>query len=270
MTTHDWLHSATTTLAATKVPTARLDCLVLLEDATGRDRAWLLAHPEFEVTDVQVKRLETQLTRRAQHVPLAYIRGHTEFYGREFVVNEHVLEPRPETEAMIAILKALPPAAHMAIADIGTGSGAIAITAKLELPNAVVFATDIDPACLAVARVNAARHHASVTLAHGNLLAPLADQPLTTLLCNLPYVPSDHALNQAATHEPRLAIFGGADGLTLYRDLFIQIDTLPTKPTHILTESLPLQHAALADLAAQHHYQLAATNDFVQHFRAQS
>jgi release factor glutamine methyltransferase len=268
MKANDWLKTASATLTKAGIGTARLDALVLLEDAAGKDRAWLLAHPEFELTNQQTDILSNQLTKREQHIPLAYIRGKTEFYGRDFVVNEQVLEPRPETETMIDLLKQLPPETHKQVIDVGTGSGAIAITAKLEIPESTVMATDIDPACLAVAKKNAAKHQVALQLMQGNLLQPLTTSfhlP-TTILANLPYVPDSHQLNQAAMNEPRLAIFGGTDGLDLYRNLFEQIDGLPHKPSFVLTESLPFQHETLAQIAQHQAYNLVTTEDFIQLF----
>src|SRR5436305_280122 len=101
------LNHATKKLERAVVGTARLDALVLLEDVTGRDRAWLLAHPETEISASEVNKLKKLLNRRAQHEPLAYVRGKTEFYGREFLITPTVLEPRPESETMIDCLKEL-------------------------------------------------------------------------------------------------------------------------------------------------------------------
>lgn len=102
-----WLNQATQILTINDISSARLDALVLLEDATGRDRSWLLAHPEHELDEKTLRELNAQLERRCRHEPLAYIRGKSEFYGREFIVNTHTLEPRPETETMVDLLKKL-------------------------------------------------------------------------------------------------------------------------------------------------------------------
>ncbi len=272
MTVRDWLTSAESHLRHTDVPTARLDCLVLLEDLLGKDRAHLLAHPEIELASEQEEVLNEQVARRAKHEPLAYIRGKTEFYGREFIVNAHTLEPRPETETMIDELKGLgfrKQGQGIALIDVGTGSGAIAISAKLELPNASVFATDVSAECIAIAKRNAQNHQTDITFNQGNLLdsLPLSSRPYT-LLCNLPYVPDSHTINKAAMFEPRIAIFGGTDGLDLYRELFTQISQLQSKPKYILTESLPFQHEELALIAKLQDYNLQHTSDFIQLFVA--
>jgi release factor glutamine methyltransferase len=126
MTISIWLSYAKNKLETAGIPTARLDSQLLLADILGHDHSWLLAHPETIVTEETRAALEKQLDERCKHVPLAYIRGKTEFYGREFYVDKRVLEPRPESETMIDILKKLPGAAKkMEIIDVGTGSGAL-------------------------------------------------------------------------------------------------------------------------------------------------
>jgi methylase of polypeptide subunit release factors len=334
----DWLRQSVASLKDAGISTARLDCLVLLEDETGQDRAWLLAHPEYVLQGSDLKKLNTKITQRVQHVPLAYLRGKAEFYGHEFIVNAHTLVPRPETEGIIELLRTVcnressviswqdqshrrekgrgsksistptakqsslvhtdagykvvwekhpgdkrrPSSAAVArsthlrdndaslkLVDIGTGSGAIAITAKLEHPNAIVTATDIDENCLATARDNAQRLNADIEFLHGNLLEPLTTGPkdqILILLCNLPYVPDNFQINTAATHEPRHALFGGPDGLDLYRELFAQIKAQSHQPDYILTESLPPQHATLAGIAQSAAYKLTQTSDFIQLF----
>jgi release factor glutamine methyltransferase len=264
MIAHAWLKRATERLQAAGIGTARLDCLVLLEDVTDKNRAHWLAHPETKLTDEQLKRLNLLLGRRARHQPLAYVRGKTEFYGRSFAVNKRVLEPRPESETMIELLKKVSND-NKSIADIGTGSGALAITAKLELPDTQVSAVDIDPGCLKVARSNSKSLNAEITLLEGDLLMPLSKTP-DIILANLPYVPDTYHINEAAMEEPRLAIFGGPDGLDLYRRMFEQIHALPSRPQFVLTESLPFQHHSLATIARAHGYIQDQKDDFIQLF----
>jgi release factor glutamine methyltransferase len=265
MNIQEWLKEATKQLETAGIGTARLDCLILLEDVTGKDRSYILAHPENVLTAGQLQQLEELLARRMRHEPLAYIREKTEFYGRTFYVNHSVLEPRPETETMIELLKGLQLPKSALIADIGTGSGAIAITAKLALPQTEVIAVDIDPHCLDVATRNAERLGANVTFHKSDLLASLTSNP-DIILANLPYVPDTYHINEAALEEPRIAIFGGPDGLDLYRKMFNQISGLPKKPQYILTESLPFQHHGLATIARKHGYIQDQKSDFIQVF----
>lgn len=269
MTLEQWLSTAVKQLERAGIGTARLDALVLLADTLRTDKAQLLAHMERVLTPRQQKHLEAAIRHRAEHEPLAYIRGITEFYGRPFIINHYVLEPRPESETMIDMLKVLQLPPSPTVVDIGTGSGALAITAKLEVPTAQVVATDTDASCLRVARRNARSLDATITFLHGDLLTPVKSVGLqpSVLLCNLPYVPDGFRINPAAMREPRIAIFGGADGLDIYRKLFSQLRHLP-RPPYILTEAMPPQHNALADVAAASGYTLERAEDFIQLYSA--
>ncbi|MEO5627866.1 MAG: HemK/PrmC family methyltransferase [Candidatus Saccharimonadales bacterium] len=263
MTLQQWLNQATKDLETANITTARLDSMVLLCDELNTNSAQLLAQPEIILSNEQQQRLNQLLERRKQHEPLAYIRQKCQFYGREFIVNKDVLVPRPETETMIELAKNLPSEARQTFIDIGTGSGAIAITMACELGAVQVLATDISPACLAVARRNCVKHKATVDLIESNLIFTVGVTGGETILANLPYVPNAHTINRAATLEPKLAIFGGDDGLDLYRELF---DQLQGHQGYVLTESLPFQHSALAKIAKDYGYNLETTDDFIQVF----
>lgn len=271
-----WLDHASEKLDLAGIGTARLDSLILLEDELGKDRTNLLAYPETVISRTRQKRLDSRLKRRLKHLPMAQIRGFSEFYGRRFKINRHVLEPRPESEAMIELLKQLADSEQRAadsrwkIVDVGTGSGCLAITAKLEIPKAEVIATDTDLRCLKVARQNDQVHKTGIRFYRGDLLKPLPSTvyglPSTVLLANMPYVPDRWKINQAAAMEPRIAIFGGRDGLDVYRRLFKQISSSTWKPKYLLTESLPPQHEKLSAIANDHGYRLTETRDFIQLF----
>lgn len=263
-----WLKAATGTLENVGISTARLDCLVLLEDELNTNRTQLLAHPERKLTDVQIERLQQQIEQRALHVPLAYLRSKTEFYGREFIVNADVLEPRPESEAMIDQLLQLQKNqrhSDLKVCDVGTGSGALGITAALELGLPTVTLLDVDPKTLEVAQQNADKHNQKVTLVQNNLFYNY-NADFDVLLCNLPYVPDNFEINTAALHEPRLAIFGGPDGLDLYRTLFAQLNEQATPPRFVLTEAMPPQQDELSRTAREHAYIEYSRDDFIQVF----
>jgi release factor glutamine methyltransferase len=259
------------------ISTARLDTLILLEDVLQIKRAHILAHPEIVITAAQFKKLNKLLTRRAQHEPLAYIRGVSEFYGRKFKVNRHVLDPRPESETMIDLLKQIADKFEAAgyrkedirIADIGTGSGALGITAALELHNQNVDLFDIDASALAVAKHNCALHELHLKTAKRDLLKN-THKAYDVILANLPYVPDDWQINKAASKEPKLAIFGGKDGLDVYRRLFEQLSRFSWRPKYVLTESLPPQHKTLAKIAKSGGFKLVKSQDFIQVFKARS
>lgn len=245
--------------------TARLDCLVLLEDITGMNRAAILAHPEHIVSAEHIEQLETALTRRCLHEPLAYIRGHASFYGREFLVNRHVLVPRPESETMIDLLKSLPLGPNPRIADIGTGSGALGITAAHEVSGSQIDLYDLSSEALAVAQTNSAQHNVLTACQHNNLLDGLTTA-YSVLLANLPYVPQKYPINQAAQHEPAIALFAGDNGLQLYDVFWKQIAKLQHHPDFILCESFPDQQAALTDMAQAAGYRVHALDDFISVF----
>ena len=263
-TTNQWLRKATAQLESAGIATARLDCLVLLEDALGKDRSWILAHPGEHFDALTSERLNARLERRLKHEPLAYIRGKTEFYGREFTVSAHTLEPRPETEDMIDLLKeAWRPG--LSIIDVGTGSGAIGITAALEVAAKHVELVDIDKPALKIARQNLAKYRLKLKCYYSDVLGACSDD-YDVILANLPYVPDSHTINRAAMQEPRHAIFGGPDGLDLYRRLFAQVRERPGKPQFVLTECLPFQHETLASIAAEAGYRQKKVEGFVQLF----
>ena len=260
----DWLDSSTKQLKSAGIGTARLDCLVLLEDEINRDRSFLLAHPELELTAKQLNKLSVRLERRMNHEPLAFIRGKTEFYGREFMISADVLEPRPESETMVELLKKLSLSDKPRIFDVGSGSGAIGITAQLELPNSQVSMYEVDPKAIRVSRSNTKKYNLRIKTVKSDLLNNAMDSP-DVILANLPYVPDNYQINQAALMEPRLAIFGGVDGLDLYHKLFQQIAGKQWQPI-ILTESLPFQHGELEIVASQHGYRQHLEDDFIQVF----
>jgi release factor glutamine methyltransferase len=274
MTIADWLTQATTHLKAADIETARLDTIILLEDCLAKDRAWILAHPDSQLSSTQTDLLKKLLKRRATHEPLAYVRGSCEFYAREFVLTPAVLQPRPESETIIDLLKNLVSnhslKAHsgdvVRIADVGSGSGVLGITAALEVPNCLVELLEIDPEAARVAKMNVDKFTLNINVTLSDLLAG-SSTLFDVLLCNLPYVPDGYQINRAALHEPKLAIFGGSDGLSVYRKLFDQIEKRTFKPLFILTEAFSFQHEDLRKIAQAADYRLFKTDDFIQVFQ---
>lgn len=263
MTVGDFLAHATSELASAGIVTARLDCLVLLEDALDLDRAMILAHPERVLSAAQRIILNKRCIQRKDHVPLAYIRNKAYFYSRTFYVNRHVLVPRPESEAMIDLLKTCQLPLQPLIADVGTGSGCLGITAVLEILHARLHVYDIDEDALAIAKRNARAHKIRAQFYHSDLLT-VHGGPYDVILANLPYVPKDYPINEAASHEPKLALFAGDDGLDLYRTFWEQINEL--RPKYVITESLTEQHTSLRTIAKQARYVQQAQNGLAQLF----
>jgi release factor glutamine methyltransferase len=261
----DWLAHATKQLEKVGIGSARLDALILLEDSIKKDRSWILANPDYVISNTKLKGLSSRLKKRSTHLPLAFVRGHTEFYGRKFLVNKYTLEPRPESETMIELLLKLPISTKVNIADVGAGSGALGITASLEFNNSNVDLYDIDASALAVARHNLALHELHLHTRKSDLLRRHI-RTYDVILANLPYVPDHYRINQAAAMEPRIAIFGGRDGLDIYRRFFAQLHRFYWKPKFVLCESLPTQHTELAKIAGQSGFSLFNSEDFIQVF----
>lgn len=262
MKINDWLVQ-TSSVFGVWDETPRLDAEVLLCHVMNKERAWVLAHPDYELQKANLENLEKLLDRRKKAEPIAYILGKCEFYGREFLVDKNVLVPRPESESIVDMLKRQKSVG--VIIDVGTGSGALAITTKLEMTIAKVIAVDIDPSSLKMAKKNAEKHKVDIEFLESDLLSSLPTinyKPLT-ILANLPYVPTNYTINEPAKHEPKLALFGGEDGLELYRRLF---DQLKEKPATVFTESLPFQHAKLQKIAKSAGYKQTHKQDLIQMF----
>ncbi len=201
--------------------TPSLDAQTLLAHVLGSSRAWVLAHPEAGLNPGQEEALRAAGARLAGGEPLPYILGHWEFYGLDFILTPDVLIPRPETELLVARalewLRAHPN--RRSAADIGTGSGCIAISLAVNLPDLHVLATDVSAAALEVAKANAEKHN--VTKCIQFLPAELTTlQPIDLIVANLPYIPTPRLESLAvARREPRLALDGGPDGLDAIRGL---------------------------------------------------
>jgi release factor glutamine methyltransferase len=212
---------------------ARLDAQVLLSHALQVERSLLYAYPERALTPEQEQQFLSLIERRSRGEPVAYLTGHKEFYGLDFVVDKRVLIPRPETELLVeAALKAcrqmLEAGRTPVVADIGTGSGIIPVTlAVLEPRLPYLYATDISADALEVASLNCRRHHVEhrVRLLPGDLLAPLPE-PVDILTANLPYVGTNEMEElppDVRTYEPHLALFSGTSGLDLLYSFLIDL-----------------------------------------------
>jgi release factor glutamine methyltransferase len=204
-----------------RVPAARLTAEVLLCHALRRERSYLYGHPEEELSETAWIHYGRYLHERIEGKPTQYITRQQEFYGRMFAVSPAVLIPRPETEHVVETVLKLAQGARRA-ADIGCGSGAIAVTLALEMPPTSVWASDISGAALEVASSNARRYGAAVGFVQADLCAAFRPQSLDVIACNPPYVPLDgKSLLQAEVrdHEPELALYGGPRGTEIYERL---------------------------------------------------
>jgi release factor glutamine methyltransferase len=212
-----------------ELPNARLDAELLLRHVLEKDRAWLLTHPETELTAAQTSAYEKAIARRTMHEPIQYILGTQEFYGLDFLVKPGVLIPRPETEHLVeAALERLAGQPALNIVDVGTGSGILAVTLAKHLPVAQITAVDLSAAALSIARENAARHGVEdrIRFLTSDLLAALPGECFDAIVSNPPYIPASEVLEaQVRDYEPEQALFAGADGLDIYRRLVPQACT---------------------------------------------
>jgi release factor glutamine methyltransferase len=226
------------------------DAQILLGEVLQADRAWLLAHGAEELDPSLNEIFGVLVGERMRGVPIAYLTHKAGFFGREFYVDEHVLVPRPESEHIVeAVLDELRSrladgAREVRVCDIGTGSGALAVTFAAECANARVFASDISADALRVARKNAADHGvgARLAFAQGDLAEPLfSEGPFDCIVANLPYVPSERVPQQPdpVGYEPLVALDGGPDGLDPYRRLIAQLPKLAAWRASVWFEAAP-------------------------------
>ncbi|MCE9526703.1 MAG: peptide chain release factor N(5)-glutamine methyltransferase [Planctomycetales bacterium] len=239
-------------------PSARLDAEVLLSAARKCERIALYTAFEEIVLDDVRSTFRDLVKRRAGGTPVAYLVGKKEFYSLSFLVTPDVLIPRPETEhlvvAAVDLLAALPAGSHPLVADVGTGSGAIAVCLAKHTAHAKIVATDISPAALAVARQNAASHGVSerIDFLETDMLekAP-AERKFDLVVSNPPYI----GLNEEATlapqvrdHEPRVALFAGPDGTEIIARLIPQAAARLKAGGYLLMEVSPLIAAGVSEL----------------------
>jgi release factor glutamine methyltransferase len=228
----DALQAAIARLTAERVPSPRLNAETLLMFTLNCDRAHLFAHPERELTREEQARYDEALTQRAKGVPAQYITGHQEFWGLDLIVSPAVLIPRPETEHLIeTVLPLARPMQAPKIADVGTGSGAIALALAKELPNAEIHATDNSPAALEIAEANAARLQLEfrgqpperrLFFYDTDLLHGFGADAFDFVVSNPPYVgvaEEDEVQLEVRKFEPRSAVFAGPTGLEVIQKL---------------------------------------------------
>lgn len=255
MRVEEILKKGTAVLKAAGITSPRVDAEVLLSFVLNCERLALYREPQREVAVGEAARFEELVARRAAGEPVAYLTGEKEFMGLRFAVTPAVLIPRPETELLVeTAVTLLRGAAAPVVADVGTGSGAVAVSLAVLLPAVRVFAVDISTAALAVARKNARRHQVSerVVFLKGDLLEPFAGNEsfFDLIAANLPYVPSKEVarLPRPVRREPVLALDGGADGLALYRRLVSQARSLLKPGGYLLFEIGSGQGAAALGL----------------------
>lgn len=262
-----WIRDATIALVGVGVGTAKLDAELMLAHTLRQPKTFLHAHGDELISERQREIADSRLQLRLDRVPLAYIIGHKEFYGRPFKVTPAVLIPRPESEAIIEMLKELLPDTKALLGDIkrlvdvGTGSGSLGITAKLEFPELDVTLTDLSRHALTVATQNAKVLHAKVTILKSNLLADYVFTP-DIIIANLPYVDESWERSPETEHEPSEALFAHDGGLALIKTLIEEAGE--RSPTHglLLLEADPEQHDTITAFAKKHGLSHIKTIDY--------
>lgn len=265
----DWVAHATDKLKCAMIDSARLDSEIIVAHILNKPRTYIHAHDDEPLSTEDLALANNLLALRSNRVPIAYIVGHKEFYGRQFKVTPDVLIPRPESENIINILKDIMSTetfAQQNLVDVGTGSGCLGITAKLEFPQLDVTLVDISPQALKIAQKNAEALGAIVTMKQNNLLSgypPTVD----IIIANLPYVDPEWQCSPETKHEPALALFTEDEGLGLIKELLIQAgDTLGSDGTIILEADLR-QHNAIIQFATTNNYKHITTQGLILAFK---
>lgn len=274
---------ASAKLSALGIEDALLEAELLLRQALEMERTGFYSGLDGELTSLELTKLEELLAQRLARRPNAYIRHVKEFYGLEFYVDERVLIPRPETELLVEkalevarqytrnprvfysplsvngegpAVRSIDSESSFSIADIGTGSGAIAVALAVNLPDAEIYATDISEAALEVAEINCQKHRVAdrTHLLRGDLLTPL-NQSVDIIVANLPYIPDtelDRLAPEVSLYEPRSALSGGQDGLDYIRRLLEQAPGKLKPGGALLLEVGMGQAEVVAEMARRH------------------
>ncbi len=271
MTIEAWLKEATQELKQAKITSARLDAELILAHTLRQPRTYLHSHSDDEVAARHSEIADARLQLRLERTPIAYIVGHKDFYGRRFKTTPAALIPRPETESFIELLKAIVPTnlplvkEKRVLVDVGTGTGAIGITAKLEWPELDVTLTDISQQALNLAKQNAAALGADVHFYKSDLLRGYG-RPIDLIVSNPPYVVRAWEVSPETNAEPALALYASNDGLALIYPLIAQAAQLLKPGGSLLLEADERQHAAIIQAAHEQGLKHSSSLGLVLHF----
>ncbi len=237
-----------------------LEAEVLMADALGKSREWVVSNVDYDLSAEEVRSFHSVWTRFLQGEPVAYLTGNKEFYGIEFCVDKRVLIPRPETELLVEKVLSVSGDPVFAskksvqVIDVGTGSGAIAVSLAKNSECLKVFASEIERDACDIASINIEKNEADVVLRCGDLLEPFKDEDFDIIVANLPYIGRDlyeFVDENVAKYEPDSALYGGEDGLSLYGRLFDQVKEYGMSPKFIFGEIGCLQGEAVKSLVAE-------------------
>lgn len=260
MTIAQWLKDASNELADNLLPSARLDAEIILAHTLKKPRTYLHAHGDDELSLRDADIANARIELRKDRVPVAYIIGHKEFYGRRFMVSPSVLIPRPESEQLIAMLKrylpsttALPIGQSKRLVDVGTGSGCLGITAKLEFPELNVALIDKSRHALSVAVKNAAKLGATVETFTSDILMDYPYSP-DIILANLPYVDRSWDVSPELASEPEEALYAEDNGLAIIKRCIDQTAARAKPHAILLLEADPRQLDDIRKYASDHSF----------------
>jgi len=273
MTISQWLKQATDELADDMLPSPRLDAEIILAHTIKHPRTYLHAHSDDELSMRDADIANARIELRKDRVPIAYIIGHKEFYGRRFSVNPSVLIPRPESEQLITMLNAqlptsaaLPGVVRSRLVDIGTGSGCLGITAKLEHPELDVALIDSSRHALKVATRNATTLGAQVETFVSDLLGDYPYSP-DIIIANLPYVDRSWDQSPELANEPAEALYADEEGLSVIKRCIEQMSARTKQDALLLLEADPRQLARIATFADQNGLSEIARDEFAIGFK---
>jgi release factor glutamine methyltransferase len=265
----DWLRHAASQLTEVGISSAKLDAEIILAHTLRQSRTFIHAHDDEILSPRQQEIADARLQLRLDRTPIAYIVGHKEFYGRLFRVNPSTLIPRPESETIITLLKELTSQTAIPLdktpvrlVDVGTGTGCLGITAKLEIPELEVSLVDISRHALNMAEINAKQLHADVAIIRSDLLL---SYPMTAdyIIANLPYVDTEWERSPETNYEPALALFADDAGLALIKKLIAETPLHLKTGGYLFLEADPRQHAAIITAAKAHGLSLVKIRDFI-------
>ena len=239
----EWLKIATKSLKTANIPSARLDAELILANTLRKNRTYLHAHLDEEIDPRRFDIANARLDLRLDRVPIAYILGYKEFYGRKFTVSPSVLIPRPESEDLISLFLELTASeiTEKVLIDVGAGSGCLGITAKLERNNLSVILSDISKPALNIAEKNADALNADVHIQQQSLLNGQL-KPVDYIFANLPYVDKNWDVSPELQYEPDIALFTEDEGLKLILQLISQVPRCLTSEGLLFIEADPQQH----------------------------
>jgi len=260
----DWLTDAKNQLSTVGISNSHLDAEIILAHSISKSRTYLHANPEQIISASQIKTANLNLDKRLSRLPIAYIIGHKEFYGRDFIVSPATLIPRPESEDIIDLLKEVLasnlishfPTPNPQLVDIGTGCGCLGITAKLEFPSIDVTLIDISADTLKVAKQNTKKLLANVTIIQSDLLQNYYKKA-DIIIANLPYVVKTWNRSPETDHEPTMALFANDQGMSTNKKLIVQAKSSLTPGGYLIIEADPTQHISLIKYAKTQSFNLS-------------